>query len=116
MKLCSTRLGHLWLEAAGSGPQQAEGELPDKKGIYSSRLQSLVHIHKLVVVLTEGLVSSAVRMILIGHRGIDDVLWLAVATRCFCRTLLREERTKHWIIMTPIRAQKTARVARTPGI
>jgi hypothetical protein len=37
MKLCSTRLGYLWLEAAGSGPQQAEGESPDEKRVNSAR-------------------------------------------------------------------------------
>ena len=37
MKLCSTRLGYLWLEAARSGPQQAEGEPPDKERVNSSR-------------------------------------------------------------------------------
>jgi hypothetical protein len=36
MKLCSTRLGYLWLEAARSGPQQAEGEPPDQEGVNSS--------------------------------------------------------------------------------
>jgi hypothetical protein len=36
MKLCSTRLGYLWLEAAGSGPQHAEGEPPDKQGVNSA--------------------------------------------------------------------------------
>jgi hypothetical protein len=33
MKLCSIRLGYLWLEAAGSGPQQAEVEPPDEKRV-----------------------------------------------------------------------------------
>jgi hypothetical protein len=37
MKLCSNRLGYLWLEAAGSGPQQAEGEAPDKERVNSAR-------------------------------------------------------------------------------
>jgi hypothetical protein len=37
MKLCSTRLGYLWLEAACSGPQQTEGEPPDQEGVNSSR-------------------------------------------------------------------------------
>jgi hypothetical protein len=37
MKLCSTRLGNLGLEAVRSGPQQAEGEPPDKEGVNSSR-------------------------------------------------------------------------------
>jgi hypothetical protein len=36
MKLCSTRLGYLWLKGAGSGPQQAEGEPPDKQGVHAS--------------------------------------------------------------------------------
>jgi hypothetical protein len=124
MDLCSTRRGYLRLETAGSGTQQAEGKLPDEKAIYCSRLQSLVHIHKLVVlevshvekgVLTEGLAGSAVRMILVGHRGIDDVLWLAVGDTLLLPDLVkREESTKHW--MTTIRAQKTSRVARDPGI
>jgi hypothetical protein len=34
--LASARLGYLWLEAARSGPQQAEGELPDKQGVDSA--------------------------------------------------------------------------------
>jgi hypothetical protein len=37
MKLCSTRLGYLWLEAACSGPQQTEGEPSDKEGVNSPR-------------------------------------------------------------------------------
>jgi hypothetical protein len=37
VKPCSTGLGYLWLEAARSGPQQAEGEPPDEKRVYSSR-------------------------------------------------------------------------------
>jgi hypothetical protein len=37
MKLCSTRLGYLWLEAAGSGPQQTEGEPPNKEGVHPTR-------------------------------------------------------------------------------
>jgi hypothetical protein len=37
MKLCSTRLGYLWLEAARSSPQQAEGEPPDKQRVNSTR-------------------------------------------------------------------------------
>jgi hypothetical protein len=37
MKLCSTRLGYLWLEAARPGPQQAEGEPSDKEGVNSPR-------------------------------------------------------------------------------
>jgi hypothetical protein len=40
MKLCSTRLGYLWLEGAGSGPQQALGEPPDKTGSIPSWLIS----------------------------------------------------------------------------
>jgi hypothetical protein len=37
MKLCSTRIGYFWLEAAGSGPQQTQGEPPDEKRVHSSR-------------------------------------------------------------------------------
>jgi hypothetical protein len=37
MKLRSTRLAPLRLEAAGPGPQQAEGESPDEEGVYSTR-------------------------------------------------------------------------------
>jgi hypothetical protein len=36
MKLCSTRLGYLWLEAARSGPQQAEGEPSDEEEVNSA--------------------------------------------------------------------------------
>jgi hypothetical protein len=50
-------------------------------------LWSLVYVLKLIVlkvgrvdkgVPTQGLVGSTVRMILVGHRGVDDVLWLPV--------------------------------------
>jgi hypothetical protein len=37
MILCYTRLGYLGLKAAFSGPQQAEGEPPDKEGVNSAR-------------------------------------------------------------------------------
>jgi hypothetical protein len=37
VNLCSTRLGYLWLKAARSVPQQADGEWSDKKGVNSSR-------------------------------------------------------------------------------
>jgi hypothetical protein len=36
LKLCSTRLGYLWLEAARPGPHQAEGEPPDEEGVNSA--------------------------------------------------------------------------------
>jgi hypothetical protein len=36
MKLCSTPLDYLWLEAALSGPQQAKVEPPDKERVNSS--------------------------------------------------------------------------------
>jgi hypothetical protein len=36
MKLCSTRLGYLWLEAARSGLQQAKGEPSDEEGVNSA--------------------------------------------------------------------------------
>jgi hypothetical protein len=36
MKLCSMRVASSWLEVAGSGPQQAEGEPPDKERVHSS--------------------------------------------------------------------------------
>lgn len=34
MKLYSTCLASLWLQAAGSGPQQVEGKPPDKESVY----------------------------------------------------------------------------------
>jgi hypothetical protein len=37
MKLCSTRLGYLGVEAAGSSPHQAKGEPSDKEGVNSAR-------------------------------------------------------------------------------
>jgi hypothetical protein len=36
MNLWRTRLGDLWLGAARSRPQQAEGEPPDKESVESS--------------------------------------------------------------------------------
>jgi hypothetical protein len=37
MKLYSTHLVPLWLEAVGSGPQQVQGEPPDEKRVHSTR-------------------------------------------------------------------------------
>jgi hypothetical protein len=41
MKLCSSRVVHLWLETARSDPQQADGEPPKEQRVHPSRHERL---------------------------------------------------------------------------